>query len=141
MGKYFLFVLSLCVISNVFGQTTKYSASDSIKVNALIDSSKLYINTQPDSAIALANQAKELARDINFRKGEALAIKNIGLVYYYQGKFIQTLQYWNQSLQILQAINDDLGQANLQGNIGAVFFAQGDEVMALQHHLESLKFA
>ena len=141
MKKHLLLALTVCVISGVFGQKSNYSLSDSVKVNALLDSSKLYINTQPDKAIEFANQAKELAHEIDFKKGEALALKNIGLVYYYQGKFVQILEYWNQSLKILQAINDDLGQANLQGNIGAVFFIQGDEVMALQHHLESLKFA
>jgi len=141
MKKHLLFVLSVCVVSGVFGQKGNHSLSDSVKVNALIDSSKQYVNTHPDTALAIANQAKEIAKEINFRKGEAMALKNIGLVYYYQGKFIQTLDYWNQSLKILQAINDDLGQANLQGNIGAVFFTQGDEVIALKHHLESLKFA
>src|SRR5829696_10251209 len=138
MKKHLLFILAVCVVSIVSGQKSKNSLSDSIKVNALLDSSKPYINTQPDTAIALANEAKKLSQEINYDKGEALALKNIGLVYYYQGKFVQTLEYWNQSLKILQSIGDDLGQANLQGNIGAVFTQQGDEVGALKHHLESL---
>jgi adenylate cyclase len=141
MKKHLLFVLSVFVTTALFGQEGKYSLADSIKVNALLDSSKRYINTQPDSALAIANEARELSREINFPKGEALALKNIGFVYYYRNKFVQTLEYWNQSLQILQAIGDDLGQANLQGNIGAVFYRQGDEVGALKHHLESLRLA
>ena len=141
MKKHFLFVLAIYVVSGVFGQKGHHSLGDSTKVNALLDSSKRYINTQPDNAIALANEAKQLSQEINYDKGEALALKNIGLVYYYQNKFVQTLEFWNQSLQILQRIGDDLGQSNLQGNIGAVFYKQGDEVGALKHHLESLKLA
>ena len=141
MKRHLLFVLSACVVSAAFGQADKYSLSDSVKVIALLDSSKRYINEQPDNALAIANEAKELSREINYPKGEALALKNIGFVYYYRNKFVQTLEYWNQSLQILQGIGDDLGQANLQGNIGAVFYRQGDEVGALKHHLESLRLA
>jgi len=141
MKKYVLFVLSVGVISFASGQKDKSSLGDSTKVIALLDSSKRYINILPDSALAIANKARELSREINFEKGEALALKNIGLVYYYQNKFVQTLEFWNQSLQILQRIGDDLGQSNLQGNIGAVFYKQGDEVGALKHHLESLKLA
>lgn len=122
-------------------QSKKLSLQDSVQVNNLLDQSKQYINTDPNKAITLANKAMNLAQEIQFAKGEALALKNLGLVYYYQGNFLQTLDYWNQSLKILQNINDDLGQANLQGNIGAVFFKQGDEVTALKHHLESLRLA
>lgn len=126
--------------NNVKGQA-KNLLGDSIQVNKLLDSSKQYINAEPEKAVTIATEARDLAQKIGFEKGKALALKNIGLVYYFQGKFVQTLEYWNQSLQILQSINDDLGQSNLQGNIGAVFFRQGDEVSALKHHLESLRLA
>jgi len=131
----------LFVVIHANGQAKNPSVQDSTKVNALLDDSKQFINTDPEKAISLATQARELAQKIEFPKGEALALKNIGLVYYYEGKFVQTLQYWNESLAILQAIHDDLGQANLQGNIGAVFYKQGDDVSALKHHLESLRLA
>ncbi|MGN6291678.1 MAG: adenylate/guanylate cyclase domain-containing protein [Chitinophagaceae bacterium] len=136
--------LLICIsfLAVIYSQAQpKATLKDSVRVNVLLDSSKHYINTEPDKAISIATEARNLSQEIGFKKGEALALKNIGLVYYYQGKFVQTLEYWNQSLQILQSINDELGQANLQGNIGAVFFRQGDEVSALKHHLEALALA
>jgi adenylate cyclase len=130
----------LIAVAGANGQS-EYSLKDSVKVNALLDSGKVYINTDPLKSIALSNEAKELSQKIGFPKGEATALKNIGLVYYYEGKFVQTLDYWNQSLKIFQAINDADMQANLQGNIGAIFYKQGDEVTALQHDLECLRLA
>jgi hypothetical protein len=72
MKKHLLFVLSVCVVSAVLGQQGKYSLADSIKVNALLDSSKRYINAQPDSALAIANEARELSRKLNLIRGKPL---------------------------------------------------------------------
>lgn len=140
MTRSFLVIGMLCMQLLVVAQAKKQS-NDTAYVNHLIDSSKQFVNTDPAKALSLSDQARELATKINFPKGEAYALKNLGLVYYFQGKYVQTLDYWKQSLKILQAINDDNGVANLLGNIGAVYANQGDDVNALNHHLQSLKIA
>ncbi len=133
-------ILFIAFTANGQNSTTDF-ISDTVLVNKLLDESKTFINSEPEKSVQLNTQAKKLSEQINFPKGEALALKNIGLAYYYQGQYLQTLDFWTQSLRVFQKLNDLDGMANLHGNIGAVFYKQGDEVNALKHHLESLKIA
>ena len=82
-----------------------------------------------------------MANDLKYSKGEAYALKNIGMVYYVRSMFVQTLDYWNQSLEIFKSIKDDVGTANLLGNIGAIYFNQGADDKALEYSLKSLQLA
>jgi signal transduction histidine kinase len=141
----FLFFLPLLSL----GQTNKIdslqaalaTAKDTIKVNLLLDISKSYISSDPTQAIMYANQAKNLASDLKFQRGEAYALKNIGLAYYVQGNYVEVLKYWQQSLKIFVAIQDQLGISNILNNIGSVYNNQGDDANALEYYLKSLKAA
>jgi signal transduction histidine kinase len=142
-----LCLLLLPVLS--FGQPSKLdslqaalaTAKDTIKVNLLLNISKSYISSDPAQAIVYANQAKELAAELGFPRGEAYALKNIGLAYYVQGKYGDVLQYWQQSLKIFVALQDQLGISNILNNIGSVYNNQGDDANALEYYLRSLKAA
>ncbi|HWJ26208.1 MAG TPA: tetratricopeptide repeat protein, partial [Flavisolibacter sp.] len=108
---------------------------DTVVINTLLQQSKEYLTQSPDKAMDLANRARDMSLKAGYARGEAFALKNIGLVYYYQGKYVQTLQYWNQSLQKMEEIDEKDGIANLMSNIGAVYANQGDDVNALKNHL------
>jgi adenylate cyclase len=114
---------------------------DTASVNLLLKESKGKLGTSPDSAISLAIQAKSLAEEINYPQGKALSLKNIGLGYYYQGKSLETLDYWTQSLAMYESLKDETGIANLLSNIGAVYSDQGDDVKALDYALRSLSLS
>ena len=112
---------------------------DSTEVNTLLEQGKKYFNSDPDKAISLGLQARDLALKVKFKKGEAYALKNIGIAYYIRGDYDKTLNYWEQSLQTFKSINDELGEANLLSNIGSVYFNQANELKALEYNLQSLK--
>jgi adenylate cyclase len=114
---------------------------DTASVNLLLRKSREKLSTSPDSAISLAMQAKDLAEKINYDQGKALSLKNVGLGYYYQGKYLETLDYWTQSLAIYESLKDETGIANLLSNIGAVYSDRGDDVKALDYGLRSLSIA
>ena len=118
--------------------TTK---SDTTTVNLLIALSKSYFNSDPTAAIRDAEMAKKMARQLNFKKGVALAGKNIGLAYYMQGKYVEAINNWQYALSVFDTIGDKVGVANMLSNQGAVFFNQGDEAKALELHLKSLKMS
>ena len=143
--KKHLWIIAFIIISfQGSGQESPPSSppvGDSVTVNNLLQQSKDHFNDDPVKAIDLAKQAKELAATINFDKGEAYALKNIGIVYFYQGKYVETLDFWNQSIAIFERINDDVGVANLLNNLGALYFNQGDNVKALDYYLKSLKIS
>lgn len=117
------------------------AGGDTATVNSLIAESKKLAGIDLDKAINLGQKARDLAQEINYEKGEAAALKTIGVAYYFQNNFVTALTYWNQSLDISRRINDEQAVAYILGNIGAVYTKQEDDVKALEYHLESLKLA
>jgi len=132
---------SLNGIGQPANQPDAPAKSDTSLVNVLLQQSTDQRNNDPDRALALAIQAKELAEKIEFQKGTAYAYKNIGLAYLIQAKYIEALQNYDQSLKIFEEIKFDEGIANLLGNIGVIYYYQGDMVKALDYYLKSLKIA
>lgn len=143
----FLFLL-LAVASSSLAQVQKIdslkslldkSKEDTLKVNVLLDLSKRLYSSYPNEAMQYGNQAKLLADQLGFKKGAAYAFKNIGLAYYSQSKYVETLENWEQSLNIFKSIGDKLGECNLMNNIGAVYMNQGYDDKAIEYFLQSLK--
>ena len=115
---------------------------DTTRVNLLNDLSKVYIqNDQLDSALTCSERAIELSREISFKKGEAYAVKNKGLVQYYQGNYLDVLESWTLSLEIFEEIDFKLGIANLSSNLGVVYYDQGSLARALDYYLKSLRIS
>ena len=136
-----LLLLLVFVACYIVTYAQELSEKDTATVNKLLADSKALIGTDSAKAISLAMQAKEIAAEIEFPKGEALALKNIGMVYYLKGMYGETLEYWNQSLQIFETIKDDIGISNLLNNIGAIYLNQGADAKALEYMLRSLQLA
>lgn len=138
----FLFLIGFCGIVKAQShpplRLADYS-DDTTRVNNLILASANHFNSDPVKAIRYARQADELAIKINFKKGSAYALKNIGSAYYIQGNYDEAIKYWEKSLKKFQSISDELGEANLLSNLGAVYFNLGKDVKALDYHLKSLK--
>ena len=103
--------------------------------------SKHYFSSDPIVAIHMAGMAKELAEKTNDRKSIALALKNIGIARYNQGKTFDALQSWKQALVLFDSLGDKVGVSNMHSNIGAIYQVQGDDAKALESHLKSLKVA
>ena len=114
---------------------------DTTTVNNLLDESKRLVRTDSSKAISLAMQAREMAEDLEYPRGEAYALKNIGLVYYTRAQYKEALDYWINSLQIFESIQDDVGISNLLSNIGAIYIDQGADTKALEYMLRSLQLA
>jgi adenylate cyclase len=124
-----------------FGFAAFGQSSDTATVNKLLVASKGFIGSDSAKAVDLAMKAKTLAKELKYPKGEATALKNIGMVYYQRGLYVQTLDYWNQALEVFQTISDDAGVANMLSNIGAIYFNQGADAKALEYSLRSLQMA
>ena len=114
---------------------------DTTRVNLLNSLSKLFFNDNPDTSVTIAASSKKLAEQINYQPGLALAIKNMGIGYYLQGKYKDAVITWQQALEVYQLIGDKTGVANMLSNVGAVYFAQGDDAKAFELYLQSLKIS
>ena len=136
---FFLLLIQLIT----FAQNTKLdslqaqliTAKDTVKVNLLLDISKAYLGKDQGKVIYYARKAEKLAQTHRFARGEAYALKNIGLAYFVEGKYKEALTYWQSSLQIFSAIHDKTGMCNMLGNIGTVYFNQGADAKAIAYYL------
>lgn len=145
-------LLLLCVLlfSSVEGQDAadslknlldRHTAGDAERVDLLLELHKNYLNGSLEDCQRYALEAKELAEEIKYEKGLALAYKSLGLCHGRSGNYPEALTNWNQSLDIFIAIGDVDGQSNIYNNIGAVYYNVGDFVKALQFYFMSLKAA
>ena len=147
------FVFFIALIASFIFFKTKASDSDSIKTllsKANVDSTKVilmnalsksYFNGNPDTAIKIGTVSKNLAEQIKFKPGQALALKNIGIANYLQGKYIDAINAWREAEAVYKSIGDKKGVANMLSNQGAVYFNQGDDAKSLEIHLQSLKMS
>ena len=136
----------LCLLFNsLYGiaqsDLSVFTGGDTIAINKLLHQSKELVSKDPQRAISVAIQAKKLAEKINFFKGQAYAIKNIGMGYYVKGEMGEALTYWRESLNIFEKISEETGISNMLNNIAAIYFAQGDDKKALEYSLRSLNIA
>jgi len=134
---------------NAFGQQGKIdsllsilkaSFEDSIKVNTLNELSREFKqNGNNDTALIVAENAKNLADKIKYKKGLANAFGSIGSIYKSQGSYDKALTNYFASLKIKEQVGDKKGIANTHGNIGTVYNKQGNYSEALKSNLICLK--
>lgn len=117
------------------------SGMDTNRVNLLIDLSRYQMRSYPEEALRYGTEAKILSEKLKFKKGEALALKYIGLSYYFQAEYLETIHNWQSALDIFNSIGDTKGAANMLSNIGAIYFNQGDDTKAIEYYLKTLSIA
>ncbi|MBL0105618.1 MAG: tetratricopeptide repeat protein [Bacteroidetes bacterium] len=140
----FLLILSAPAFAGKIDSLTKIistASEDTAKVSLLNQLSKSYFATDPDKAIEIGKEAQALAEKLKYKPALAIALKQIGIGYYMQGKYLETLDYWEQSLQVFEELDDKNGQSNILNNIGSVYYDQLDFEKALDHYLQALRLA
>jgi two-component system, NtrC family, sensor kinase len=144
-GLFLIFCFTHCFAQSQKDDSLKQVLSiakeDSNKVNMLLQLSRDYMVTAPAEAGRYSMEAENLARKIEFKSGEAFALKNIGMVYYNQTKYVETIDYWNQSYHLFDSLGDHVNAALLLNNIGSVYMNEGDDARALSYYFKSLQLA
>ncbi|NQU85472.1 MAG: tetratricopeptide repeat protein [Mariniphaga sp.] len=114
---------------------------DTSKVNLLVKLSTHYRRSSSEEAIRYGIEARDLSKKLNFQKGEANALKYIGMGYYFLGEYVETINYWQLAMEKFESFGDLIGISNMQNNIGAVYFNRGDDNRAVEYYLQSLNVA
>ena len=83
-------------------------------------------------------EALQLCRDIGNRSGEAMALNNLGLVYYSLGEKQKALDFFTQALPLLRAVGDRGEEAITLINLGAVYDSVGEKQKALDFYTQAL---
>ncbi|HET7000494.1 MAG TPA: adenylate/guanylate cyclase domain-containing protein [Puia sp.] len=142
----FLILLSFCGISQVhtadsLKKILLTAKEDTIKVRTLLQLSSYFLDSSPEQARNYGEQALELAQRFDYAPGCALALKNIGIAYYYQGNTASALEYYNRSLHVYDSIGDLESKARMLNNLGTVHYSTGSDDKALNSYFQSLEVA
>ena len=127
--------LAIDSISTLLNQNKK---EDSTRVKMLNDLAWEYKIHQPDQARALLHQAINLSKKINYKKGEAQAYNNFGVVETISDEYEKAIDWYSKALIIRKNLGLKSGVASLFNNIGNLQDAQGDYFKALKNYSESL---
>jgi serine phosphatase RsbU (regulator of sigma subunit)/Tfp pilus assembly protein PilF len=114
---------------------------DTAKVNILLSLSQQLCNSSPNEAMQYSSEAKTLAIQLKYKSGEAYALKYIGLINFYLGKYVHAYQNWEQALKIFEETEDKKSIANMLSNLGVVYSTEGNDAKALEYYLKALKLA
>ncbi len=143
----FLILICLILCGQLSGQADSLyrllqkKQPDSTRVDLLNQLAREFVNDKADTSILIAYSAKELSSSVGYKKGLALANKNIGMVLYLKGEYLEALSAWDAALSVFTLMDDKRGIANMLSNQAAIYYIQGDEVKSLELDLKSLKIS
>lgn len=109
------------------------SKDSPLKVDDLNALSWKYEFNNPEKALTIINSTLIIAKKINYKKGIAQCLNDIGAVYSVLGKTEKSLNYYLQSLKIKEEINDERGVGISYINIGQVYSDQEQFDKALEY--------
>lgn len=112
----------------------KNARHDTDRVNIYYSISRYYWGVNSDSGLMAAQQSLNLAKQIHFEKGIALAYLSIGVAMQTKQELPVALNNYFLSLRLSQKLGLDGLSANLYTNIGNVYLDMGD------HYTEALDY-
>ena len=146
MKKLICLCMLLCNIAGSQAQSTETDSlkkvlattkEDTTRVLVLEGLSFAYQYSYPDTALHYAMEGLQLAKKINFLKGEGYCINALGNVYLGIGNYPRALQLYLEALKIREQLNSQREIAVTYSNIGNVYSEQGDDRQALQYILKT----
>ncbi|WP_374875466.1 CHAT domain-containing protein [Microseira sp. BLCC-F43] len=89
-------------------------------------------------ALQTFQQALVIAREIGDKTLTAIALNNIGAVYYYLSQYPKALEFYQQALAIRREAGDKAGEGKTLNNIGSVYDNLSQYPKALEFYQQAL---
>jgi two-component sensor histidine kinase/Tfp pilus assembly protein PilF len=115
------------------------SRSDTNKILLLSNLCYEYANSDPNKALVYGRLGQSLAIKLDFKKGNALCLGKMGMIYYNQGEYENALVHYLQALKINEEIGNKNGVSDNLCNIGTVYRTQKKYEKALEYQFRALK--
>lgn len=126
------------------------TSNDSIKINTLINLSRMYLTKNLLESVDYATQAVELARSNKFLSQESEALTLLGGARYYQGNYDKAGEAWISCIDVLQhrmeLAADSVKKlsllnaiALLYNNVGLIYKSKGEYDKAIDYYQQNLK--
>lgn len=111
---------------------------DSTLANIYSELAWQYRAVDREKAIGYGRKAILLSKKINYRKGLAQALNDVGILYFDKEMYDSSIDFYKEALKIRQQLADEHGQAKLYNKIGIVYQKQGNFGAALENQLKAL---
>src|ERR1051326_1522046 len=153
MKKNFSFFISACLLSGglAFSQNSKIDSLKKILETAREDTNKIKVSNNLISAYTASGyfnlalhfsvENKALAEKLNYQKGLANCLGNMGTINWSLGNYPDAVKNHLAALKIRNAIGDKLGQIKSNFNLGLVYYYEHDFKTALKYQDEALKIS
>ena len=146
----FLYLLLFCSCS-LRAQNNKLIIDSLLQIlPAVADTNRVQIlnqlgfaasHNEPTASFKYAKEALELARQLQYKRGESAALNIIGTFYERFGDYALALDYKLQALKISEQINMRSSQARSYNSIGVLYFRQKKYEKALAYYQKALQIA
>ena len=101
----------------------------------------LWVDGQYAKAIIAHQQSLEIREEIDFKKGVAYSLNNLGLNYHRLGDKTSAMERFLSALEMAEVLPDSNLMASVMGNIGILYEEQSDYEKALELHSNCLTIA
>ncbi len=118
----------------------QYTKKDKTLVDILNQTGFEYWTIEANKSEQYGLEGLELARQIKYSAGEAMANRVIGVSHWARGNFYNALEYLFAAQELYQQNDDLLGAANSTMNIGLVYADQENPEQALKYYFSALDF-
>lgn len=118
------------------------AGEDTAKVNSLNDISLTFFSINPDEGINYANQGLKLARKLNWKKGMAISLINVGINYSYgKAEYSRALEYYLPALNIAEELKDSSILSGIFNNLGGLYSMLNNNNKAIDYLKIAIKIS
>jgi tetratricopeptide (TPR) repeat protein len=128
-------------IDSVKRQLVLHNDRDSVQVDILNELVTLYWVDKRDSAFYYGNMAQNLANEIKYSKGIAVASNYIGVIYFYGADYQKADEFFFKSISFCEQNNLIGPLAHAFSNAGMSQKWQGNFVQAIEFYLKALEYS
>ena len=119
----------------------KAATSDSVRVDLMLQISRLQMFTDISQSLNYCDSALHLAQENKLKSFEAKANDMLGILHTISGNYIEALTFFKQAVKIFYELDDIKGLSKTLGNMASAYQYDEDFENALSYQLKSLQIS
>jgi two-component system, NtrC family, sensor kinase len=116
-----------------------HEPTDNARVRIMNELGYIYRSTNPDSSLAIANRALDLATKLNIPYERAWALNGISSAYWMKANYAEVLRFAHASLAIFEEINNLDGIGQSYNTLANTYNMQGEHEESLEYYKKSIE--
>jgi tetratricopeptide (TPR) repeat protein len=134
---FFTLLFTIYIVLSSFAFNIDVSAEE--RVDSLLREAREMLESNPDNALVILDEALTLAIDGDFMKAHANALNYKGLIYYDKKDYGTAIKYFQDALKVLFRIGDKEKVANMMKKIGLAYLNQKKYTKTIEYYNFALK--